>query len=122
MVLTAGAEQSATGVSLTALTECVHSDAASPPRRKCFLLMQDNHRKQMSQILDSPPLREFSYHTYDVDNDSNNSSELGGAVGKPPISLKQTEFSFKQFAKWMGQANYSAFNKWKKEWVAGYME
>jgi len=32
------------------------------------------------------------------------------------------EFSLKQFAKRMGQANYSAFNKWKKVWVAGFLE
>jgi len=47
---------------------------------------------------------------------------LGGAEGKPPISLKQTEFSLKQFAKRMGQPNYSTFNKWKKVWVAGFLE
>jgi hypothetical protein len=34
-----GAEYSTTGVSLTALTEYVHSYAAIPPGRKCFLLM-----------------------------------------------------------------------------------
>jgi hypothetical protein len=39
VVLTLGAEQSATGVSLTALTERVHSNAGIPPGRKCFLLM-----------------------------------------------------------------------------------
>jgi len=41
VVLTPGAESSATGVSLTALTERVHSDGAIPPGRKCFLLMID---------------------------------------------------------------------------------
>jgi hypothetical protein len=39
VVLTPGAEQSASRVSLTTLTERVHSDATIPPRRKCFLLM-----------------------------------------------------------------------------------
>ena len=39
MVLTPGAEQSATKVSLTALMERVHSDGAIPPGRKCFLLI-----------------------------------------------------------------------------------
>jgi len=29
--------------------------------------------------------------------------------------------SLKQFAKGMGQANYSAFNKWKKVWVARFL-
>jgi hypothetical protein len=47
---------------------------------------------------------------------------LDFAEGKPPISLKQTEFSLKQFAKTMGQPNYSAFNEWKKVWVAGFLE
>jgi hypothetical protein len=47
---------------------------------------------------------------------------LGGAEGKAPISLKQTEFSLKQFAKRMGQPNFSTFNKWKKVWVAGFLE
>jgi hypothetical protein len=50
---------------------------------------------------------------------SEDSSDFGVAQCKPPVSLKQTEFSFKQFAKYMVQANYSAFNKWKKVWVAG---
>jgi hypothetical protein len=45
---------------------------------------------------------------------------LGGAEGKPPISMQQMEFSLKQFAKRTGQANCSAFNKWKKAWVAGF--
>jgi hypothetical protein len=37
--LTPGAEYSATGMSLTALTERFHSDGAIPPGRKFFLLM-----------------------------------------------------------------------------------
>jgi hypothetical protein len=45
VVLTQGTEKSATGVSLTALTERVHSDAAIPPRRKCFLLMPVPYQK-----------------------------------------------------------------------------
>jgi hypothetical protein len=36
--------------------------------------------------------------------------------------LKQTEFSLKQFAKRMGPPNFSAFNKCKKVWVAGFLE
>jgi hypothetical protein len=38
--LTPGAEYFATGVSLMALTERVHSDGATPPERNIFLLMQ----------------------------------------------------------------------------------
>jgi len=37
--LTPGAEYSATGVSLTALTKCVYSDGAIPPGWNYFLLM-----------------------------------------------------------------------------------
>ena len=40
----------------------------------------------------------------------------------PPLCPKPTEISLKQFAKWMGKANYSAFNKWKRVWVAGIVE
>jgi len=69
-----------------------------------------------------PPLPEISYDQYDAEYESDDSSDLGGAEGKAPISLKQTEFSLKQFAKRMGQPNFSAFNKWKKVWVAGYLE
>ena len=65
---------------------------------------------------------EISYDEYDADDERDDSSNLGGAEGKPPVSLKQTEFSLKQFAKRIGQANYSAFNKRKKVWVAGFLE
>jgi hypothetical protein len=32
------------------------------------------------------------------------------------------EFSLMQFAKRIGQRNISMFNKWKKVWVAGFLE
>jgi hypothetical protein len=67
-------------------------------------------------------LPEAFYDEYDADDESDNSPDLGGTEGKPPLSLKQTEFSLKQFAKRMGQANHSAFNMWKKVWVAGIPE
>jgi len=41
MVLAPGAESAATGMSLTALTDRVHSDGAIPPRWKWFLLMDE---------------------------------------------------------------------------------
>jgi len=72
--------------------------------------------------VDLPPLPEISYDEYDADDESDNSSDLGSAEGKPPVSLKQTEFSLKQFAKRMRQVNYTAFNKWKKGWMAGFLE
>jgi hypothetical protein len=49
--------------------------------------------------VDLPPLREISYEEYDADDQSDDSSDLGGAEGKPPVSLKQTEFSLKHSAK-----------------------
>jgi hypothetical protein len=69
-----------------------------------------------------PSLTEISYDELDADAESDDSSDLGGAEGKAPISLKQTEFTLKQFAKRMGQSNFSAFNNWKKGWVAGFLE
>ena len=71
---------------------------------------------------DLPPLPEISYDEYDAADKSDDSSDLGGAGGKPPISLKQTEFCLMQFAKSMGQPNFSAFKKWKRVWVAGFLE
>jgi len=73
-------------------------------------------------IADLPPLPEISYYQFDADYESDDSLDLGRAEGKAPISLKQMEFSLKQFAKRMGQPNFSAFNKWKKVWVAGFLE
>lgn len=69
-------------------------------------------------IVHMPSLLVISYHNYDSDDKRDDSFDLGGTQGKSPISLKQTEFSMNPFAKKMGQANYSAFNKWKKKWVA----
>ena len=76
----------------------------------------------MAGIADLPPVSEISYDELVADAESYDSSDLGGAEGKAPICLKQTEFSLKQFAKRMGQPNCSSFNKWKKVWVAGFLE
>jgi len=73
-------------------------------------------------IADLPPLPEILYAEFNADYESNNSSDLGGTKGKAPISLKQTEFSLKQFAKRMGQPNFSMFNKRKKVLVAGFLK
>jgi hypothetical protein len=67
-------------------------------------------------------VQEISYDEFVADDEINDLSDLGGTEGKSPVCLKQTEFSLKQLAKRMGQANYSAFNKWKKGWVAGFIE
>jgi len=50
-------------------------------------------------IVDLPLLPEISYDEFDTDAESDDLSDLGGAEGKAPISLKQTEFSLKQFTK-----------------------
>jgi hypothetical protein len=76
----------------------------------------------VAAIAHLPPLPEISYDEFDADAESDDSSDLGGAEGKAPISLKQTEFSLKQFAQRMGQPNFSAFNKWKKVWMAGFFK
>jgi hypothetical protein len=67
-------------------------------------------------------LPEISYDKYDAHDESDDSSDSGGAEGTSPVSLEQTEFSLKQFATRMGQANYSTFNRWKKGWVAGFLK
>jgi hypothetical protein len=73
-------------------------------------------------IADLPPLPDISYDEFNADAGSNDSSDFGGVEGKAPISLKQIEFSFKQFAKRMGPPNFSAFNNGRKAWVAGILE
>jgi hypothetical protein len=64
----------------------------------------------------------MTYDDYDADDECDDLLDLGGAEGKPPTSLKQTEFSLKQFGKRMGQVIYSEFDKWKKELVAGFLK
>jgi hypothetical protein len=49
-------------------------------------------------IADLRPLPGISYDEFDADAERDDSSDLGGAEGKAPISLKQMEFSLKQFA------------------------
>jgi hypothetical protein len=59
-------------------------------------------KTDVTGIGDLPPMPGMSYDEYDATDESNNSSDLDGTEGKPPISLKQMEFSLKQFAKRMG--------------------
>jgi hypothetical protein len=80
------------------------------------------HRTDVAGIVDLHPLTESSYDEFDADAGSDDSSDLGGAEGKAPISLQQTEFSLKQFAKRMGQPNFGTFKEWKKVWVAGILK
>jgi hypothetical protein len=89
---------------------------------KRFQPAAEPHRADVAGIADLAPLPEISFDELDADHQSNASSDLGGADGKPPTSLKQTEFSSKHFAKRIGQPNFDAFNKWKNVWVAGFLE
>jgi len=81
---------------------------------KQFQPAAEPRRTDVAGITDLPPLPENSYEKFDADTESDNSSDFGGAEGKAPISFKEMEFSLKQFAKRMGQPNFSTFNKWKK--------
>jgi len=90
--------------------------------KKRFLQAADQRRTDVAGIADLPPLPAIAYDEFDADAESDDSSDLGGAKGKASLSLKQTDFSLNQFAKRMGQPNFSTFNEWKKVWVAGFLE
>jgi len=89
---------------------------------KRFQLAVEPRRTGVAGIADLPPLPEIFYDQYDAEYESDDSSDLGWAEGNAPISLKQMESFLKQFANRMGQPNFSMFNKWKKVWVAGFLE
>jgi hypothetical protein len=73
-------------------------------------------------IADLPPLPETCTDDCDVDNVHDNLLDLGGGKDQPSIRMKQNEFSWKQFAKRIGYANYSLFNKLKIVRVAETLE
>jgi len=91
-------------------------------RTQRFQPAAEPRRTDAQEIGKFSPLLGISYDQYDADHESDDSSDSGGAESKASISLKQTEFSLKQFAKRMGQPKFSTFNKWKKVWVAGFLE
>jgi hypothetical protein len=64
----------------------------------------------------------MTYDKFNANFKSDDLWDLGVAVGKATISLKQPEFSLKQYAKSIGQPNFSTFNKWKQVWVTGFLE
>jgi hypothetical protein len=88
---------------------------------KRFRLAAKPCRIDVTGIADSPLLSEISYDEFDSDYESDDSLDLGMAEGKAPISSKETEFSLNQYAKWMGQPNLSAFNRWKIIRVTGFL-
>jgi hypothetical protein len=79
-------------------------------------------RTDVGGIADLPRSPEILYDEYDADYERDDLLDLGGAEANAPIILKDMGFSLKQFAKRMGQPNFSAFNKWKKVWVAGWLK
>jgi hypothetical protein len=89
---------------------------------KLFQLAAEPRRTDVAGIVDLPPLPDISYDKFDADAERDESLDLGGAEGYAAIGLKQTEFSLKQFAKRMWQPNFIPFNKWKKVWVARFLE
>ena len=78
---------------------------------KQFLPPAELQKTDIARIVDLPPLPEISYNNYDADDESDILLDFSSAERKPPVSQKQTEFSLKQFAKRIGEANNSAFNK-----------
>jgi len=113
----------------TSSTSTQYRQLPGPPGRPAIRLPTKRsqpaatpRRTDAEAIADWPPFPEISYDEFDADYKSDDLSHLGGAAGKAPIILKQTEFSLKQFANRMGQPNFSTFNKWKKGWVAWFLE
>jgi len=90
--------------------------------KKPFQPAAEPCRTDVAGIEHLPPLPDISYGKFDANAESDDSSDSGGEEGKAQISVKQTEFSLKQFAKRMGQPNFSTFNKWRKVWAAGFLE
>jgi hypothetical protein len=56
-----------------------------------------------TRIASLPPSREVSYVRFDAHDESDDSSDLRGTEGKPPVRLKKTIFSSKQFAEGWGR-------------------
>jgi len=101
------------------------STPGRPPIRlpmKQFVPPAEPWNTDVARTADLPPMPEISSDDYYAVDKSDDHWTSGGAECKPAVSLEQTEFFFKQFAKRMGQSNYSAFNEWKKVCVAGFLE
>jgi len=79
-------------------------------------------RTVIAGMADLPLLPDIAFDEFDADYECNDSSEVSRANPNPPISMKQTEFSLKQFGNRMGQPNFSGFSKWMNVWVAGFLE
>ena len=57
-----------------------------------------------------------------ADDKSDDLLGLGGSEVKTPVTLKHMEISLLQFWYMTGLPNVSTFNKWKYQWVAGFLE
>jgi hypothetical protein len=53
-------------------------------------------KTDVARIADLPPLPETSYNEYNADDESNDSSDLGGAEGIPQVSLKDVAGQLKR--------------------------
>jgi hypothetical protein len=80
------------------------------------------HLADVAGIADMPSLPEISDNDFAADIESDDFSDLGRAEGNVSTSLKPTECSLKQFDKIIGQPNFGEITKWKKAWVAGFLE
>jgi hypothetical protein len=70
-----------------------------------FQTAVESRRTDVVGIVKLSPLPDISYDKFDVEYQSNVSSDFGGVERKAPTSLKQTEFSLKQCAKKNGAAH-----------------
>lgn len=64
-------------------------------------------------VVDCPPVVQLFQNEFNTDDGCNNLQDNCGAKAKAPMGHKYTEFSVKQFAKSMGQRNFSSFSKWQ---------
>jgi len=70
--------------------------------RKRFQLPAEQWKPDGAGIMNLPPVQEISNDECEADDERDDSSNLGSAEGKPPISLMETEFFLQQFATRMG--------------------
>ena len=89
---------------------------------KHFLPAAELRKTDVARIADVPSLQQIWINEYEAADESDNSLALGSGEGQPLVSPMQTEFSLTRLVKWMGRANNCVVNKWKKGWVAGFLQ
>jgi len=88
---------------------------------KIFQLAVELRNTTITGILDIPPLLANSCDKCEAEDETEDSSNLGGANAKAQTSPPQTILSLKQFAKKIWQPNFGVFNIWMKEWAGRYL-